>query len=186
MHSAGASGSSWLAARYPSAGIVKQTLTDKIRNRIWLAIDSQFSFRPSSDFFNVVVFDTAWANQVHPVRDYLDSLTWDGAPRVDRWLITYGKAADTEYTRAVGAIVPIAAVRRVRHPGSKYDEMLVLESEQGKLKSSALQALCPEPGWFSDDLPLNVDAKQIIERTGGNGGSQIERDVPAIAGIVQE
>jgi Virulence-associated protein E len=27
--------------------------------------------------------------------------------------------------------------------------------------------LCPREEWFSDDLPLNVDTKQIIERTGG-------------------
>jgi predicted P-loop ATPase len=46
--------------------------------------------------------------------------------------------------------------------------MLVLESaEQGVFKSSALQALCPDPEWFSDDLPLNVDSKQLIERTAG-------------------
>jgi len=43
----------------------------------------------------------------------------------------------------------------------------VLESGQGQLKSSVLRALCPEDAWFSDDLPLNVDAKQIIERTAG-------------------
>jgi predicted P-loop ATPase len=52
-------------------------------------------------------------------------------------------------------------------PGCKYDEMLVLESGQGMNKSSALRALCPNPEWFSDDLPLNVDSRQIIERTLG-------------------
>ena len=61
-----------------------------------------------------------------------------------------------------------AAVRRVLHPGCKFDEMLVLESgAQGMFKSSALQALCPDPEWFSDDLPLNVPSKEIIERTLG-------------------
>lgn len=46
--------------------------------------------------------------------------------------------------------------------------MLVLVSaKQGTEKSKVVQALCPYRQWFSDDLPLNVDAKQIIERTGG-------------------
>ncbi len=45
--------------------------------------------------------------------------------------------------------------------------MLILESPQGTLKSSALRALCPDDTWFSDDLPLGVSAKEVIERTGG-------------------
>src|SRR6185436_11555438 len=49
----------------------------------------------------------------------------------------------------------------------KYDEMVVWESEQGSLKSSAAQALCPEASWFSDDLPLNLKSQQLIESTLG-------------------
>lgn len=41
-------------------------------------------------------------NRFHPVRDYLDTLVWDGAPRLDTWLVTYFHAADTLYTRAIG------------------------------------------------------------------------------------
>jgi Virulence-associated protein E len=55
--------------------------------------------------------------KIDPVRDYLDGLRWDGTSRIDTWLTTYGKAEDNEYTRAVGAIVLVAAVRRVRQPG---------------------------------------------------------------------
>jgi predicted P-loop ATPase len=61
----------------------------------------------------------------------------------------------------------IAAVRRVRQPGCKFDELLVLESAQGRFKSSALRVLCPDESWFSDDLPLGVDSKLVIERTSG-------------------
>lgn len=59
--------------------------------------------------------------------DYLDSLTWDGVERIDRWLIDYAGAEDTPYVRAVGRLMLLAAVRRVRHPGTKFDEMVVLE-----------------------------------------------------------
>ena len=44
--------------------------------------------------------------------------------------------------------------------------MLVLESEQGTDKSTAFRTLTGED-WFSDDLPLNSDSKQVIERTAG-------------------
>ena len=75
-------------------------------------------------------------HRFHPVCNYLDALQWDGVPRIDRWLITYGGAKDGDYVRAVGALVLVAAVRRVRSPGCKFDEMLVLENpEQGTNKS---------------------------------------------------
>ena len=61
----------------------------------------------------------------------------------------------------------IAAVRRVRTPGCKFDELLVLESPQGLLKSSALRVLSVEESWFSDDLPLNSDGKRAIESLAG-------------------
>lgn len=147
-----------------------KVLDDSFVSAVWLRIDREFRFRPSYQFFERVVFDMAWANDFHPVRDYLDGLKdkWDGVSRVNEWLVRYAGAKNTRYVLAVSAIVLIAAVRRVREPGCKYDEMLVLESsQQGLNKSSALRALCPQDDWFSDDLPLNVEAKQVIERTLG-------------------
>jgi predicted P-loop ATPase len=35
------------------------------------------------------------------------------------------------------------------------------------MKSSALRALCPVESWFSDDLPLGIESKEVIERTAG-------------------
>lgn len=145
-----------------------QPLDDAVLNRAWLQLDEVFGFRPPIEFFQIVVGDLARRDSFHPVRDYLDALTWDRTPRIDTWLSTYGGACDTDYTRAVGSIFLVAAVRRVRTAGCKFDELLILESEQGLLKSQALRALCPEDeSWFSDDLPLGVDAKQVIERTAG-------------------
>jgi hypothetical protein len=143
-------------------------LNDSIVNKAWLEIDSRFHFRPSRDFFNAVVDNLADTNRYHPVLDYLNTLTWDGEPRIDTWLIQAGNAGDTEYSRAVSRIMLLAAVKRITTPGCKYDEMVVLESaQQGLFKSSALRALCPNDKWFSDDLPLNVDSKQVVEKTLG-------------------
>jgi Virulence-associated protein E len=143
-------------------------LVDAVVNKVWLDIDEKYHFRPAREFFNAVVDNIAYVNQYHPVKDYLKSLKWDGESRVETWLIRSGGAADTDYVRAVSKIMLLAAVRRVMSPGCKYDEMVVLESAtQGLLKSTALRTLCPNDKWFSDDLPLNVDAKQIVERTLG-------------------
>lgn len=136
-------------------------------DRLWVRIDDAFRWRPSRENLRTVIVADAHETLVHPVRAYLDALTWDGHPRIDAWLTTYGGAAADAYTAAVGALTLIAAVRRVRQPGAKFDEITILEGPQGTGKSSGLRALCPDEDWFSDDLPLGVDSKQVIERTTG-------------------
>jgi hypothetical protein len=154
-------------ARYRYSAKRLRLFDDSIATSSWLYGDRTFNFKPSKEFYYDVTMDLAHENPVHPVREYLDSLVWDGTPRLDRWLIESAGAADTDYVRAVSSIVLMAAVKRVRHPGCKFDEILILESQQGLQKSTALSLLCPDETWFSDDLPLDVDAKQIIERTVG-------------------
>lgn len=142
-------------------------LSDAALNRMRMQIDEKYHLSAAKDFFTDVVFDIAHQNSFHPVRDYLDGLEWDGVSRLDGWLHRYGGAKDDDYTKAIGALVLIAAVRRIRTPGCKFDEMLVLESDQGKNKSSALAILAKREDWFSDDLPLNADSQKVIERIAG-------------------
>ncbi len=142
-------------------------LDDPAMVRLWLLIDERFGFRPRQDFFNAVVADACQRGRFHPVRDYLDALRWDGKPRIDGWLIKYLGAEDTAYVKAVSAIVLIAAVRRVRKPGSKYDELMIWEGPQGQQKSSALEALSVDRDWFSDSIPLNAKDKEMIEGHAG-------------------
>jgi hypothetical protein len=148
-------------------GEPRRFLGDAEMAELWLTVDQECGFRPTKDFFFDVVIDTARANAFHPVRDYLDALHWDGVARLDQWLVTYAGADDSEYVRTVGRLVLIAAVRRAREPGVKFDEMMVLESAQGTEKSSALEALAVNPDWFSDSLPLNADDKKVIETLAG-------------------
>ena len=51
----------------------------------------------------------------HPIRDYLQSLTWDGVPRLDTWMREYWGATKqpAEYLAAVGAAWMISAVARI-------------------------------------------------------------------------
>lgn len=142
-------------------------LDDPAAIRLRLEIDERFGFRPTKDFFLDVLSDQARRNARHPVLEHLAALHWDGVPRIDGWLAEYGGAVDTPYTRAVGALLLVAAVRRVRRPGVKFDEMLVLESAQGTNKSTALKVLAGRDEWFTDDMPLNAESKRVIEALSG-------------------
>ncbi len=142
-------------------------LSDAEVERLWLETESRFKFRPGKDYYWIVVQDAARSNSFHPVLDYLNGLSWDGTPRVEGWLNKYCSAEESDYTRAVGKLFLVAAARRVRQPGCKFDEMMVLESPQGGFKSTALRTLAVNPDWFSDDLPLNADTKRVIESLAG-------------------
>lgn len=84
---------------------------------------------------------TAQMNPFHPVRDYLKGLIWDKKVRVGSWLATYLGAAANAYTCAVGGCWLISGVARIMQPGCKVDQILLLEGEQGTLKSTALRTL---------------------------------------------
>jgi predicted P-loop ATPase len=105
-------------------------------------------------------------NSFHPVLDYLNGLKWDGKPRVDKWMTTYFGAADTPLNNAFGRKVLVAAVRRMRVPGTKFDQMLVLESKQGAGKSSAIQILAGEE-FFTDAEVIGRGSKEAQEQCRG-------------------
>lgn len=92
----------------------------------------------------------AESHEVHPVRDYLSRLKWDGVERLSTILSTYAGAADTDYTRAIGTRWMISAVARVMRPGCQVDCVLVAEGPQGTLKSSFFRSLVPDPFLYTE------------------------------------
>lgn len=103
-------------------------------------------------------------NIYHPVLDYLDGLSWDKVPRAETLLIDYMGAEDTPYTRAVTRKTLAAAVRRVRQPGVKYDNVLIMVGRQGCGKSYLVSRLGGK--WFSDTL-TSIQGKEAYEELQG-------------------
>lgn len=101
----------------------------------------------------------------HPVREYLDSLEWDGTNRADTLFIDYLGATDNEYTREVTRKSLIGAVARIYSPGCKHDHILVLVGPQGCRKSTTLAKLGKQ--WFSDSL-YTVAGKDAYEQLQGH------------------
>ena len=102
--------------------------------------------------------------QYHPVTDYLESLAWDGKPRLDTVFIDWMGARDSRFTRAATRKFFCAAVARVFDPGVKFDHVLILEGAQGLGKSSILSAL--GRSWFTDNMD-RFASKESIENMRG-------------------
>ena len=101
----------------------------------------------------------------HPVRDYLNSVIWDGTPRLDTLLVDYLGAKDTELTRAMTRKHFTAAVARVMRPGVKYDYVLTLIGPEGIGKSSLIRAMGRDE-WFDDSL-TSIEGKDGMEQIRG-------------------
>lgn len=108
-------------------------------------------------------------NGFNEVLDYLDSLTWDGVPRLDTLFTDYLGAEDNVYTRAVARKSFTAAVARAFEPGCKYDTMPILIGRQGAGKSTLIRTMGKK--WYADGLSTfegkeaaeNIQGKWIIE-----------------------
>jgi len=142
---------------------------DLIRIKLWVA--EHFRFEPSTDRINEAVLSLAHENSFHPVKDYLESLTWDGESRIENWLKDYANAEEpSEYLKAVSRLVLCGLVARVYHPGIKFDYVMILEGKQGLMKSTLLEALAGRE-WFTDqefnihdkDAVMTIQGKWIVE-----------------------
>lgn len=126
----------------------------------------QAGFQPSKNDIPAAINRLAKDNAFHPIRDYLNSLKWDGVNRLNRFLPILFGTPDTPYEHAIGSKWMIGAVARVYEPGCKMDNMLVLEGKQDLGKSTALRALFGA-AYFTEMVDELKDHKRFVEQIGG-------------------
>lgn len=97
----------------------------------------------------------------HPIRDYLNSLTWDGVPRLEHLIIDYIGAEDNELNRTMTRKHFTAAVARVFQPGVKYDQCLIFTGPEGVGKSTLLAKM--GGAWFNDSI-TTTEGKEGMEQ----------------------
>lgn len=118
---------------------------------------------------NMLTETLAWfsgQNHFHPVKDYLETLEWDGVPRIDRAFRTYlGAKMPKIYLRAVSRKFFLALIARIYEPGCKFDHLPVLEGKQGIGKSTFGRILVGDE-WFMDGLPDLADKDAALNLQG--------------------
>jgi predicted P-loop ATPase len=143
-------------------------LTDDTLGAIRSLINNRYGLDVGDAHMIAAVKEIARDNAFDPVLDYLDDCQgrWDGQTRIDKWLTDYCGAPDTPFIRAIGRKHLVASVRRARQPGCKYDDILVMESPEGKNKSTAIEVLAGKEN-FSDQTILGTDDKVAQEQLTG-------------------
>lgn len=151
----------------PAAGPYPRSWSDADEILIVMHLQREYMPRVAIQAVQMAMLTAAEAARYHPVRAWLATLVWDGKPRIDRWLQATFEAPNTPLVRAIGAKTLIAAARRIRLPGCKFDNMPVLEGAQNIGKSTAVRALVPDELWFSDTIPPDIGGKEAMQSLEG-------------------
>jgi len=137
-------------------------LSDAVTVMLRQLIIDEFGFDPGKDNIADAATELCLESRFDPIVDYLAGLAWDGTPRLDNWLATYLGAENTELNNAMGRLTLLAAVRRARSPGCKFDHILTLEGSEGAMKSTAIITLAGIEN-FSDQTILTASDKEQQE-----------------------
>ena len=139
---------------------------DVTDNRIKLHLEKEYSLVTSINGINQVCSIIADDNSYHPIKEYLNSVQWDGKPRLKSVFTDFLGATDNIYTQSVAIITFVGAVARIFEAGVKFDTCTVLVGKQGTGKSKFISKIAVNPEWFTDGV-TTFDGKDFYESIQG-------------------
>jgi hypothetical protein len=139
-------------------------LSDVIATQLRRTILREFNFDPGKQPLQDALEAICSENIIHSIRDAFPRILkqWDEKPRLKHLFWWYFGADKTELNEQISEIILVAAIRRIRFPGIKFDTIPVLEGPQGSNKSTALAILAGKANFSDQDL-LTMDTKTQAE-----------------------
>ena len=109
-----------------------------------------------------ILFDQ---RKYNPIKDMIDDIVWDGQSRCTEFLIKWGLAEDTPYTREVSRLIFAGGIHRLYAPGTKFDDVPILMGGQGCGKSTLVRFLAMHDDYYGE--VTSVDGQPAIEQLSG-------------------
>ena len=141
-------------------------ITDTDMNYLLLYLEETYGLT-SEKKIAAAIGIVANENGYHPIRDYLNGLSWDGTERIRTCLHHFLGAASDQYTYEALRLFLLGAIHRAFHPGCKFEVMLCLVGDQGAGKSTFFRLLAVKDEWFSDDL-RKLDDDNVYRKLQGH------------------
>lgn len=135
---------------------------------MWL---EQRHMTPKASNIVAVIQTIAEHNTFDRLTEYLESLKWDGTPRLKTFLPYYFGCDPSVYAEEIGKNWLVSSVARGLKPGCKVDTMPILEGPQGLNKSTAVKALYGAE-FFSDNLS-DIGTKDAMMEMQGVWGLEV-------------
>ena len=133
---------------------------------IKLYLEEEYGVTTSRDTINEACTIIEHKHAYHPIRDYLNSVQWDGIHRIRSVFTDFLGATDNLYTQSVAVVTFVGAVARVFDPGVKFDTCTVFVGKQGTGKSKFIGKIAVKPEWFTDGV-TTFDGKDFYESIQG-------------------
>jgi predicted P-loop ATPase len=145
-------------------GLLVEDTTSAVRS----LVNNTYRIDCGDNLTLAAIKEIARSNAFDPVLDLLDGCQakWDGVERLKCWTVTYLGCENTPLQQAIGWLWLVAACRRARVPGCKFDQIIVLEGPEGKDKSTSIRVLAGNEN-FSDQSILGASDKEVQEQLDG-------------------
>lgn len=139
---------------------------DIIESQLKLYFEEEYNVITSVDTINHACNIIADKHAYHPIRDYLNSVQWDGIYRIKSVFTDFLGATDNIYTQSVSVVTFVGCVARIMQAGVKFDTCTTLVGKQGTGKSKFLFKIAVNPEWFTDGV-TTFDGKDFYESIQG-------------------
>ena len=102
-----------------------EAITDTDVNQIRLYMENHYGLTREKQI-RAALDIVSSENSFHPIRDYLNTLVWDGVERIRHLLPKYLGAEESDYVYEMTKLMMLGAISRAFRPGCKFEIMLCL------------------------------------------------------------